>query len=158
MPVPYAQYVGGRDPVELLASTLDEYRAAVERLSEAAWNEPWEPGKWTPRQIMIHVAQWEMIFGYRLACGACTPGFTIQGADQDALMVKTTAIDGPAAFAAFAGARRMNIGLVRSLSEADRAAVVRHPEYGDLTTGDLIVQMTGHGIHHVKQIQAAGAR
>jgi hypothetical protein len=157
MPVPYAQYVGDRDAVELLVSTLEDYRAAVGRLSEARWNEPWAAGKWTPRQVLIHVAQWEMIFGYRLACAVSMPGFTIQGADQDALMVRTAGIDGPAAFAAFEGARRMNVGLIRSLSAADRAAVARHPEYGALTADDLIVQMAGHAIHHVRQIQTAVA-
>ena len=66
MPTPYAHYVGDQDPVALLASTLEEYRAAVSGLSAAAWNQPWEPGKWTLRQIVVHVTQWEMIFGYRL--------------------------------------------------------------------------------------------
>jgi hypothetical protein len=155
MGVPYSNYVGDRDPVALLDSTLREYREVAGRLSDAAWNRPWQPGKWTLRQIMIHVAQWEMIFGYRLACGVSTAGFAIQPADQDALMERTGGIDGPAALAAFEGARRMNIGLIRSLSDADRRATVLHPEYGAITATDLIVQMTGHGIHHLTQFQAA---
>jgi hypothetical protein len=154
MPVPYAEYVGDRDPIALMAGTRDEYRAAAEHLTDAGWRQPWQPGKWTAREIMIHVAQWEMIFGYRLACGVCTPGFEIQRADQDALMIRTAGIDGPAALSAFDGARRMNLGLIRSLSAADRAATVRHPEYGALTADDLIVQMAGHAIHHLKQVQA----
>ncbi len=158
MPTPYAHHVGDRDPVELLTSTLGEYRAAAARLTDASWKQPWEPGKWTLRQIMIHVAQWEMVFGYRLACGVSTPGFEIQPADQDALMVRTDGIDGPTAFAAFDGARRMNIGLIRPLSSADRALTVKHPEHGTITIDDLIVQMAGHGMHHLKQIQSALGR
>ena len=158
MPTPYAQHVGDRDPVELLTSTLEDYRTAAARLSDASWPRPWEPGKWSLREIMIHVAQWEMILGYRLACGVCTPGFSIQPADQDALMVRTAGIDGPTACAAFDGARRMNIGLIRSLSAAERGVIVTHPEYGAITVNDVIVQMTGHGIHHLKQIQSALAR
>ena len=89
MPVPYAEHVGDRNPVELLTTTLEEYRDAAALLAEASWNQPWAPGKWTMRQVMVHVAQWEMIFGYRVMCAVATPGFTIQMADQDALLVHT---------------------------------------------------------------------
>ena len=158
MPTPYAEYVGDRNPVDLLNDTLEEYRDAAALLSDSSWNQPWARDKWSRRQVMIHVAQWEMILGYRLACGVCTPGFSIQPADQDALMVRTVGIDGPTACAAFDGARRMNIGLIRSLSAAERGVIVTHPEYGAITVNDVIVQMTGHGIHHLKQIQSLLAR
>lgn len=155
MAVPYAQYVGDQNPIELLTTTLEEYRDAAALLADASWNQPWAPHKWTMRQVMVHVAQWEMIFGYRLSCAVATPGFTIQLADQDALMKHTAGIDGAVAFAAFDGTRRMNIALAQSLSAGDRASEVHHPEYGTLTVSDLLVQMAGHGIHHLRQIRAA---
>lgn len=151
----YAQHVGDQNPVELLNTTLEEYRDAAALLGEASWNQPWAEGKWTLREVMIHVTQWEMILGYRLACGVSTPGFAIQAVHQDALMHRTGGIDGPTAFAAFEGARRMNIGLIQALSAHDRAAAIMHPEHGAITADDLIIQMVGHGIHHLKQIRAA---
>jgi len=154
MPVPYSQYVGDQNPVDLLNSTLEEYRDAAALLSSASWNQPWAPNKWTLREIMVHVAQWEIIFGYRLACGVSTPGFSIQPADQDKLMTRTAHIDGPTAFAAFEGARRMNIGLIQAFTPADKDVTILHPEYGALSPNDLITQMAGHGIHHLKQIRA----
>jgi hypothetical protein len=82
------------------------------------------------------------------------PGFAIQPADQDKLMSRTAHIDGPTAFAAFEGARRMNVGLIQGFSAGDREANILHPEYGTLTPIDLITQMAGHGLHHLKQIRA----
>jgi hypothetical protein len=155
MPVPYSEYVGDQDPIALMTRTLDDYRTALSRVNADFWRTPWKPGKWTFREIMIHVAQWEAIFGHRLTCGVSTPNFVIQAVDQDPLLSRTSAIDGPTALAGFEGARRMNIGLVRSLSPADRATPVTHPRYGMLTAQDLIVQMTGHAIHHWKQIESA---
>jgi hypothetical protein len=155
MPVPYVEYVGDREPIELMTKTLDEYRAALGRVPPAFWQKPWKPGKWTFREIMVHVAQWEAIFGYRLTCCVSVPGFEIQAVDQDPLLARASAIDGPTALAAFVGARGMNIGVVQSCSAADRAATVKHPHYGNLTVQDLIVQMTGHAIHHLKQFQSA---
>src|SRR6188472_2707380 len=107
MPAPYSEYVGDRDPLELMTRTLDDYRATLAAASAAFWHQPWQPGKWTFREIMVHVAQWESIFGYRLACGVSTPGFAIQPVDQDPLLTRASRIDGPTALAAFDGARRM---------------------------------------------------
>lgn len=155
MLVPYAQHVGARNPVELLTTTLEEYRDAAALLGDASWNQPWAPGKWTMREVMVHVAQWEMILGYRIACALGSPGFTIQLADQDAMMRHTRSVDGATAFAAFDGARRLNIAVAQSLSPADREIPSTHPEYGTLTVNDLLVQTAGHGIHHLKQIREA---
>jgi hypothetical protein len=53
MPVPYAEHVGDRNPVELLTTTLEEYRDAAALLAEASWNQPGPTGKWTMRQVMV---------------------------------------------------------------------------------------------------------
>ena len=155
MAVPYSEYVGDQDPLELLTRTLDDYRNTLTSATPAFWQQPWQPGKWTFREIMIHVAQWESIFGYRMTHGVTTPGIAIQPGEQDPLMSRISAIDGPTALAAFEGSRRMNIGLIRSFEPADRSTTVQHPQYGTLKVADLITQMTGHAIHHLKQIQAA---
>ena len=155
MSSPYSQYVGDQNALELLNSSLEEYRDAAALLASASWNSHWAPGKWTLREVMVHVAQWEMILGYRLVCGVATPGFVIQMADQDELMQRTDGVDGPTAFAAFEGARRMNIAVIQALSPADRAIPIQHPEYGALTLQDIVVQIAGHGIHHLKQIRTA---
>jgi hypothetical protein len=155
MPTPYAAYVGDSNPVDLQIPTLEEYRDAVFLLAGATWDQPWMPSKWTLRQVMVHVAQWEMILGYRVACATSIPGFQIQGADQDALMKHTNGIDGASAFAAFEGARRMNAGLIQALSDAGLDVVVPHPEYGPITVRDIVVQIVGHGMHHLKQIRQA---
>jgi hypothetical protein len=155
MSTPYAHYVGDQNPLDLLNSSLEEYRDAAALLASASWNTHWAPGKWTLREVMVHVAQWEMILGYRLACAIATPGFQVQLADQDQLMLRTAGVDGPTAFAAFEGARRMNIGVIQALSAADRATPLQHPEYGPITVQDVIVQIAGHGIHHLKQIRTA---
>ena len=44
----------------------------------------------------------------------------------------------------------MNIALFASLSDADRAISLSHPEYGSLTVDWIIHQMAGHQIHHLE--------
>lgn len=48
-------------------------------------------------------------------------------------MHEADAVDGPTAFAAFEGMRRMNLALARSLSPADRAWTLTHPDRGTPT-------------------------
>src|SRR4029453_14778041 len=121
MPVPYAEYVGDNNPLELMVQTLDDYHAVASGAPASFWQEPWKPGKWTFREIMIHVAQWEAIFGYRLTCAVSIPNFEIQAVDQDPLLTRTAAIEGPAALAGFDRSPRMNLGVFRSLAAAARA-------------------------------------
>jgi uncharacterized damage-inducible protein DinB len=151
---PYGEHVGDADPVDVLRESLDRYRRTCARLSPEVWTRPWRPGKWTPAQIMVHVAQWEMIFGVRLRCALGVPGYVIQPMNQDPLMaIEGQAVDGPTAFAAFEGVRRMHVQFTQALSAADRARTVQHPERGTLTVEDLLVTLAGHGVHHLTQLE-----
>ncbi len=149
----YSQYVGSLDPGDVLRTSLDEYMHVIPRFTPPVWGQTWAPGKWTARQIMVHVAQWEMIFGIRVLCGVAAPDYTVQPMDQDELMrVQGDLVDGPSAWAAFSGVRRMNLALAQSLSRADRARRVRHPERGDIDVEHLLVTLAGHGVHHLRQL------
>ena len=154
MPTPYADQVGDRDPVDVLGSSLSDYQQLTNRLTPAQWATPWAPGKWTAHQIVVHITQWEMIFGVRLRCGLSVPGYTVQPLDQDPFMFEAAAVDGPTAFRAFEGLRRMNLALARSLSPADRARPVQHSERGTIDIESLLLTLAGHPVHHYKQISA----
>jgi DinB superfamily len=154
MPSPYAEHVGHRDPVDVLRSSLDDYRALVPRIGPGAWARPWAPGKWTVAEIMLHVTQWELIFGVRVRCALAMPPFTLQAMSQDPLLaVESRAVDGPTAAAAFDGVRRLNLALASSLSPDDRRIVAHHPERGAIDVNDLLITLAGHGVHHLKQLQ-----
>jgi DinB family protein len=154
MSSPYAQHVGDRDPVEVLRSSLDGYQEVVDRLTAEMWQRPWAPSKWTAEQIMVHVAQWEMILGIRLRCGVAAPNYLIQPIDQDEIMRReSAAVDGSTAYAAFDGSRRMNLAFAESLSAADRQHRLRHPEQGEIDVEYLLVTMAGHAEHHLKQLR-----
>ena len=153
MPTPYADQVGDRDPVDVLATSLADYQQLASRLTPAQWATPWAPGKWTVHQVMVHVSQWEMIFGVRLRCGLSVPGYVVQPLDQDPFMFEAAAVNGPTAFRGFEGLRQMNLALARSLSRADRARTVKHPERGTIDIESLLLTLAGHPVHHYKQIE-----
>ena len=154
MPTPYAEHVGDDDPVVVLERSLADYTELGARLTPARWSQPWAPGKWTVSQIIVHVTQWELIFGVRFRCAVCVENYVIQPLNQDDFMREAGPVDGPTAFAAFLALRRMNLAFARSLTAADRERRVQHAERGAIDVEDLLVTLAGHAVHHWKQIRA----
>lgn len=154
MSTPYAEYVEGREPVEILKDTLQKYRDVFARTSPAHWHAPWAPGKWTRHQVLVHVVQWELIFSTRVRMALAIPDYIVQPMDQDPLLeFEAPFVNVATAAAAFEATRAMNIALVGGLSSEVRARRITHPERGAIDINDLIVTMTGHPVHHLAQIQ-----
>jgi len=150
---PYADYVKGKDPLDVLRSTLDGYRKVFARYSAADWAAPWSPGKWTAHQIIVHVTQWELIFSARLRMALGLPAYVVQPMEQDELLnIEAPAVDAKTASAAFEAVRQMNIGLVAALTPDQRAKKITHPERGVIDVEDLLITLAGHGAHHLKQL------
>ena len=155
MPTPYAEYVEGREALDILKDTLQKYRDVFARTSPAQWHAPWAPGKWTRHQVLVHVVQWELIFSTRVRMALAIPGYIVQPMDQDPLLeFEAPVVDVATASAAFEATRAMNIALIGGLSDEVRARRITHPERGDIDINDLIVTLTGHAVHHLKQIQS----
>jgi hypothetical protein len=150
---PYASYVTGTDPLEVLRSTLMGYQRVFERNTAEDWGTPRAPGKWTPQQIMVHVTQWELIFSTRVRTALAMPDYVVQAMEhEDILNIEAPLVDAPTAASAFEALRRMNIALVSGLTPAQRATNITHPERGVIDIEDLIVTLAGHGAHHLTQL------
>lgn len=154
MPTPYAVHVEGRDPLDVLTTSLHSYRDVFARTSAAQWHAPWAPGKWTRHQVLVHVVQWELIFSTRVRMALAIPDYVVQPMDQDPLLeFEAPCVDVATASAAFEAVRVMNLALVGGLSSDVRARVIAHPERGRIDINDLIVTMAGHPMHHLGQLE-----
>lgn len=161
MPVPYSQYLHGRDPVALMAETIVKTRAAVSRFTPADFERSHAPGKWTAREVLIHMAHAEIVFGTRVRFALTSPGYVVQPFDQDEWMkLDAAGLDGQAALALFSFTRAFNLGLFKRLSPQQRATTFTHPERGPMAIEEILVMTAGHEVHHLAQLEAvaAGAR
>jgi len=154
---PYSNDLGERDPLVALGETPERIRAAAGSWSPAELERSYAPGKWSARQILIHLAQTELALGNRARMALSTPSYVAQAFDQDRWIARDGALSGKDALEAFLAMSRMNRGLFESLSAADRAVALSHPEYGQLTVDWIIHQMAGHQIHHLKQLERISA-
>ena len=155
---PYTADLGEREPLAAIADTSIRLRELLAGWSPAQFERTYAPGKWTARQILIHLAQTELALGNRARMALATPDYVAQAFDQDAWMARESLLSGRNAIDALLGVAEMNRAFFASLSADDRATPFSHPEYGALTVDWLIHQMAGHGIHHLKQLEEIATR
>ena len=151
---PYAADLGDREPLDALSDTPGRIRQLVDCWKDDRFERSYAPGKWSARQILIHLAQTELALTARARLAATQPGYTAQPFSQDDWMPLDASTDARTALDAYTAMRRMNLGMWRSLTPAQRSREFAHPEYGTLTVWWIAAQLAGHDIHHLKQLAA----
>ncbi|HTI36356.1 MAG TPA: DinB family protein [Vicinamibacterales bacterium] len=150
---PYAEALGTRDPLQALAETPEKIRRLVSEWSEKQWNASYEPGKWTGREILIHLAQTELALTTRVRFALSEENYRAQPFSQDAWMAHEAAADARTALDAYLALRRLNVLLFRNLSAEQRRRTFQHPEYGELSPEWVAAQLAGHDLHHLAQLE-----
>jgi uncharacterized damage-inducible protein DinB len=149
---PYAGELGEREPVEVIASTPEKLERLLARLSPEQIERQPAPGKWSAREIMAHLADCELAFGFRLRQGAAGVEM-VQPFEQDDWARNYGAYDFAAATKTYRALRAWNLAFVRSLTEKQKAQVVTHPERGTMTVWTIVETMAGHDLHHLERLE-----
>ena len=155
---PYTADLANREPIDAMRDSTDRIRALTARWTAAEFERPYAPGKWSARQVLIHLAQTELALGTRARLALTTPNYVAQAFDQDRWIALDAAMSGREALDAFVAVSAMNRAFFQALSAADRATTLSHPEYGALTVDWILHQMAGHQVHHLKQLETIPAR
>jgi hypothetical protein len=148
----YSHYLGTREPLRTIRENIERARALTGGWAPGRFEQSRGPGKWTSRQILIHLAQTEMALGTRARMALAAPGYAAQRFDQDAWVTRESRVSGPEALDAFAAMALMNLRLFEGLSAADRTVEMSHPEYGTISVDWIIHLLPGHQIHHIEQL------
>ena len=154
---PYSSHLDGRDPLVVMRETIPALARQVEGWSAEQFDQPIAPGKWTVRQVLIHLAQTEMALGTRARMALTKQHFVAQSFDQDRWLAREIFLSGADAVQTFVLLANLNLGLYASLPEADRQIALSHDEYGPMTVDWIIHQEAGHQVHHLKQLKALAA-
>ena len=148
-PNPYAADLGAREPLDAFAATPFAIEQLVSGWSDADFERTYAPGKWTARQLLIHLAQTELALGTRARYALTPEGYAAQSFSQDEWMVLDAGMDARTALGVYTAVRRMNVPMFRRLSPSQLQRTFTHPEYGTLTAEWVLRQMAGHDIHHL---------
>ena len=150
---PYGDDLGSRDPIEALGDTPGRIRIIVERWGDEHFERSYDAGKWSVRQILVHLAQTELALTTRARFALSMPGYSAQSFSQDDWMPLDDSAEARTALDAYLALRKFNLEMWRRLSPEQRARTFQHPEYGELSVDWIMAQMAGHDIHHLKQIE-----
>ena len=150
---PYATFLGDADPIHVISSSPMRLAALTSGLCPEDADAPIAPGKWSIRQIVVHLADCEIAFAFRLR--QALAGVQIQPFDQDDWAEKYGQYSLGAALDTFGAVRAWNVAFAKDLSEDEKAISVHHPERGDMTVWTIVETMGGHDLNHLGQIERA---
>jgi len=113
------------------------------------------PGKWTPRQILAHVADAEVVWAMRFRQLIAEDNPTMAGWDQDKWTAKLDySRRSPAqSLATLRQIRQENYELLRGIPEEDFARSGTHTTRGTKTLREFVELATTHVESHARQLR-----
>jgi hypothetical protein len=147
--------LGDRDPLLVQEELLGAVSVATQGIPDEVLRRPEAPGKWSIIEVVKHLADSEIVYGYRIRMTLAMPNPDIQGYDQDlwARTLRYRETDLAEALAQLSLLRRINLKLVRSLGPDELARTGLHSERGPESVGRIIQLLAGHDLIHRRQIE-----
>jgi hypothetical protein len=150
---PYAKYLDGRKPETILSATAAELASLLAAMgAEKAATAP-APGKWSPAEIVCHLADCEIVFAFRLRQTLAEDGPTIQPFDQDRWAAIYGKVPSQLALAVFRALREWNLQLITTAPPEAAKRTMTHPERGTMTFLAVVETMAGHDLNHLEQLR-----
>jgi hypothetical protein len=147
--------LGGKDPLKVQASTAEKLGRLVRRASAAKLRKRPAPGKWSAGEILAHLADSEIVTGWRMRQILGAPGTQIQAFDQNAWAAAGhyEKRDARKSLAQFRAAREANLALLKSLSPEQWKHYGLHAERGIETIEHILHLHAGHDLNHLGQVE-----
>jgi hypothetical protein len=149
-------YLEGKDLMEVLRSTPGELEKLVKGVDRKKLDERPPADKWSVTMILAHIADTDIVQGYRIRLVLGANGIAIQGFDQDAWAAACAypSHDPALSLSDFRVIRERTVRLLRSLSREQWSQYGMHSERGRETVQRIAEMMAGHDLNHLKQIRA----
>ncbi len=147
--------LGNRDPLKVQEELYDALVSEVTGLEEIALRRAEKPGKWSIMQVVQHLADSELVAGYRMRMILAHDRPVLQGYDQDAWAneLRYNDVSLRDALEQLRVLRSLNLKLLRSLSKEQLAREGLHSERGPESIWKIAQMMAGHDLLHRNQIK-----
>ena len=135
--------------LDILAGTPQVLSAVVTNLPRLAADERPAEGAWSPREVLAHL----------LLAETATMGPRVKRAsEEDQLRFEQSQLEQPPPgdpremSNRWADARATNLIWLRELTAEQRAHVVHHPRYGEISVDTYVAEWAYHDLDHLRQI------
>jgi hypothetical protein len=154
---PYDVFLDGRQLETILKATPGAVDWALGALGPEKSAVPPAPGKWSAAEIVCHLADCELVFGFRLRQTLAEDSPVLQPFDQDKWAATYPGIPAAAALEVFKALRDWNLRLITAALPTAGDRPVTHPERGTMTFMTIVETMAGHDLNHLAQLQKLAA-
>jgi hypothetical protein len=157
------EVLGERDPLQVLSELPGWLERRLARVPEPAIRRPEAAGKWSAANVVQHLADSDLVFGFRMRMILTEDRPALQGYDQDrwATVLRYPEVPLPEALAQVGVLRGANLRVLRQLGPSELERVGMHSERGAESLAHLTKLMAAHDLVHRRQIErvlaAAGA-
>ena len=135
--------------LDVLAGTPPVLSAIVTNLPRTAQDQRPSEGAWSPREVLAH-----LLYAETTSMGPRVK----RASEQDHLPYEQAAAPPPPASDGrqmsneWADARAENLKWLRALTAEQRAHVVDHPRYGEISVDTYVAEWAYHDLDHLRQI------
>jgi hypothetical protein len=149
------ELLGDQDAFGVLRSTPDVLNRHVRQMQSSDIAKPEAPGKWSVRDVLQHLADSELVGGYRFRMVLAHDRPQLTGYDQDlwAGRLHYHEENHEEALVLFTALRRANLRLLERASNGDFQRVSVHAERGEETLEHMVKLYAGHDLVHIRQIE-----
>jgi hypothetical protein len=149
------ELLGDQDPLAVLRETPNQLERILASTSRTVLARPEAPGKWSMGQVFAHLADSDLVWGWRLRLILAQDRPPLTGYDQDkwADRLGYADLDPRDSVATFAILRRSNLRLVERATPEDLHRVGVHVERGEESLAHQLKLYAGHDILHRNQLE-----
>ncbi len=148
------KFLGDREPLEAFGKTAAELRASVKGLTKRQLQTPEAPGKWGVAAVVKHLADVEVVLGFRYRKVLGEPGTRLPAIDQDAWAERLgyMTADVPTALDDFETLRGVNLRLLNAMKPEQWDLFGIHEQRGNETLRHMVRLYAAHDCYHLYQI------
>jgi len=149
-------HVQGRDAIKVQKATAPKLKKLIGDLTPKQLKWKPEPTKWSIAEIVAHLADAEIVAGWRMRSVLGANGTAIQPFDQDtwASVFQYGNRDVKQSLEVFRVLRENNLAMLRALPRELWENYGMHAERGKETIAHLARMFAGHDTNHILQVEA----
>jgi hypothetical protein len=153
-------YIEGKQPLAVQAATAKKLERLIKGVPASRLRKRPAADKWSVSEILAHLADAEIVGGFRMRLILGAPGTPVAAFDQDSWVTSGhyEKRDPRKSVEQFRVAREANLALLKSLTPEQWKHYGMHSERGQETIEHIVRMFAGHDINHLQQIERILAR
>jgi len=147
--------VNDKEPLRVQQETAKKLQKLIKPLSKKQLTQRPEPQKWSIAEILAHLADAELVGGWRMRLILGDNGVSLQPFDQDvwAQTFDYARRDPKISLETFRVLRESNLRLLKALPKNLWENYGMHQERGKETITHIVRMFAGHDLNHLSQVE-----